>query len=239
MEAPDEVVYDQDGLRSIHNHDFMNDPKFIHAYNQASKAESVEKKVHWRMHTLLWTAEYAMNLGEGDFVECGVYKGFFSTGAMDYLNWNSKNKSFYLFDTFKGRDYNQLNEEEKISNPQEQIIQKNLKNLQSIEDVYDIAKRNFLPYKNVHIIKGTIPYSLTQAKIDKVSYLSLDLGCAYPEIEAAKYFWSKMVKGAIAIINSYSYIGYTEQKKVLDKFAKEKGISILSLPTGQGIYIKP
>jgi hypothetical protein len=48
-----------------------------------------------------------------------------------------------------------------------------------------------------------------------------------------------MVKGAWVLLDDYAYVGYDEQKKAHDAFARSKGIDILSLPTGQGLYRKP
>lgn len=65
------------------------------------------------------------------------------------------------------------------------------------------------------------------------------MNCATAEVAAAEYFWPKMSKGAKALLDDYAYASYEEQKKAFDKFAAAKGITILSLPTGQGLYIKP
>ncbi len=38
-------VYDQDGLRSIHNHEFKDDPKFQKAYQRGVRAGKPKTKV--------------------------------------------------------------------------------------------------------------------------------------------------------------------------------------------------
>jgi SAM-dependent methyltransferase len=94
-------VYDQDGLRSIHNHEFMDDPVFQRAYERGTQAAGQDYQWHWRVHVGLWIAKRA-SLLDGDFVECGVNRGFLSSAIMSYLNWDSLGKQFYLLDTFKG-----------------------------------------------------------------------------------------------------------------------------------------
>jgi hypothetical protein len=59
-----------------------------------------------------------------------------------------------------------------------------------------------------------------------------------PEIAAANYFWEKVVKGGVVILDDYGFPKHIEQKLAFDQFAKEKGVEILSLPTGQGIIFK-
>ena len=96
-------VYDQDFLRSQHNHEFLNNPAFQAAYARGVKAAGMDYQWHWRVYTGLWAAHCASKL-QGDFVECGVAKGFMSSAVMTYLNWDSTGRMFYLLDTFSGVD---------------------------------------------------------------------------------------------------------------------------------------
>jgi hypothetical protein len=209
----------------------MNDPNFIAAYQRGIQACNEDYKFHWRVHVALWVASQARNI-EGDFVECGVNRGFLSSAIMNYLNWNSLNKKFFLFDTFCGIDPRYLNEAEKEQGRHE--FSKNM-----YTECFEAAKVNFSEFKNVHLIRGTIPDTLLLPDISRVCFLSIDMNCAIPEIAAATYFWDKMVKGGWVLLDDYAYCGYNEQKKAFDNFARSKGIEILSLPTGQGLYRKP
>jgi hypothetical protein len=142
------------------------------------------------------------------------------------------NKSFFLFDTFCGLDEKYVSQSEKEKGRMEM-------SKRDYSECYEEVKSNFSEFKNVHLVRGSIPETLTSVDISKVCYLSIDMNCAKPEIAAANYFWEKMVSGAIAILDDYAYVGYEDQKQAFDKFANDKGIKILSLPTGQGLYIKP
>jgi hypothetical protein len=64
------------------------------------------------------------------------------------------------------------------------------------------------------------------------------MNCAMPEYAAVKHFWPNMVPGAPLLLDDYAYFGFQSQKTAMDEFAKEAGIMILSLPTGQGVAIK-
>lgn len=223
-------VYDRDGLVSVHNHDFMKDPKFIRAYKRGVEANKIDYQIEWRIHVALWAASYASRL-EGDFVECGVNRGIFSSSIMEYLGWNKLHKKYYLLDTFCGIDEDQLSKEEIALG---RIEESKAMYPECFEDV----KKNFSEFKNVIIIKGSIPSTLRQVKAKKVCYLSIDLNNAKPEIAAAEFFWPKIVPGGIILLDDYAYSGYLPQKKAFDRFAKKKKIEILSLPTGQGMMIK-
>jgi SAM-dependent methyltransferase len=228
-------VYDQDGLRSIHNHEFMDDPAFRKAYQRGVSAAGEDYRWHWRVHVGLWVAAYASQL-EGDFVECGVNRGFLSSVIMDYLDWDSLGKHFYLLDTFRGLDERFVSAEDKMSG----AVEKNRKSLatgfyvQGIDEV----RANFSEWKNVSLIEGTIPETLPQVRANKIAYLHLDMNCSQPEVAAARFFWERLVPGAFVLLDDYAYYGYVSQKVAMDSFAREKGINILSLPTGQGLLAK-
>ena len=200
------------------------------AYQRGVKADK-DYEMHWRVHVALWTASHAGNL-DGDFVECGVNRGFMSLAIMTYLDWNSLGKQFFLFDTFCGIPEQSLSEQEKqqgrIEFGREQY-----------SECYEEVKSNFAEFRNVHLIRGIIPETLTTEKINKVCYLAIDMNCAKPEIDAAEFFWDKLVSGAVVLLDDYAYVGFDEQKKAFDKFASARGFRILSLPTGQGLFIKP
>ncbi|TDF39466.1 polysaccharide deacetylase [Alteromonadaceae bacterium M269] len=229
--------YDYDGLsidpQKIHNHDFLLDDKYVRSYKKASEtvSESPNKK-YWTTHVALWCASVAEKL-EGDFVECGVWRGFYTTAILNYINWPMPERHFYLFDSWEGLDNEQLNKNEK-----QQIGKINYLN-KFYADQFDQVNNHFSTYKNVKLIKGMIPKTLENVEINKVCYLSLDMNCAAPEIAAANFFWDKIISGGVILLDDYGLVQYEEQKVAFDIFAKEKDVTILALPTGQGIIIKP
>ena len=229
-------VYDQDGLRSIHNHEFMDDPDFRKAYERGVRAAGDDYGWHWRVHIGLWAAACAARL-EGDFVECGVNRGFLSSAIMEYLNWDSLGKHFYLLDTFRGLDERLVSPADRASG----AVEKNTKSLASgfyVQGI-DEVRANFSQWKNVSLIEGPIPETLPQVRADKIAYLHLDMNCSPPEVAAIQFFWERLVSSAFVLLDDYAYYGYLSQKLAMDQFAREQGIKILSLPTGQGLLVKP
>jgi hypothetical protein len=220
-------LYSQDCLTTFNNHDFMRDPRFIAAYARGKQAAGVDHLMHWRAHVALWVASQVKNL-PGAFVECGVSTGFLSSAIMQYVDWNSLQKSFYLFDTFSGLDPRYTSEEEQKKG-----------RMDWYHDLsFEKIKQNFAEYKNVHLVKGAVPESLASVEIPQVCYLSLDMNCTAPEIAAAKFFWDRMVCGGMILMDDYAYAGYEDQHRAFNQFAREMGIEILTLPTGQGLILK-
>lgn len=223
-------VYNEDRLvtwgRNLH---FLQEAKFRESYDEAVRMNLyVSPNIQWRLHVLCWAGVVASKL-EGDFVECGVNKGFSSKILMDYLEFEKLEKTFYLMDTFEGLVEALLTEEEK----QIGITGGGYK------PCIDVVKKVFGNKENFKIIKGIIPQTLPLVDTEKVSFLHIDLNCVFPETEALKYFWERMVKGSIVIFDDYGWSGSIEQKKAHDAFAESKGLKILTMPTGQGMLIKP
>ena len=65
------------------------------------------------------------------------------------------------------------------------------------------------------------------------------MNCAPPEVAAAEYFWDRLLPGAVVLLDDYAYLGFGVQKSAMDAFAAAKGVAICSLPTGQGLLLKP
>lgn len=228
--------YIQDGLASIHNSEFMNDESFGAAYSRGILAAGKDYCWHWRVHIGLWAASVAKYL-DGDFVECGVNAGFMSSSIMKYLDWNSLGKKFYLLDSFAGIDERCVCDAELA----EGILEKNSKLIETgfyVTDA-DAVMKNFSEWKSAVIIKGNIPGILPLVPAKEIAFLHVDLNCALPEVASVEYFWEILVPGAIVLLDDYAYWGYRNQKIAMDALAIKLGVSIASLPTGQGLIIKP
>jgi len=230
------ITYSSDLLYTYHNCDFMKDKKFIESY-ELGKATDVngtvlgDYDIYWRIHVLCWAANHAKIL-PGDFVDCGVNTGIFSRAIINYIDFNSTGKKYYLLDTFSGLD-------SKYSTEEEMNQQLNVKYKKNKDTLYDQVKLTFKDF-NVEIIKGSVPKTLNLVKSDKIAYLSIDMNCIQPEVDALNFFWDKMVSGGVIILDDYGYGNVTnKQKEAHDKFAKLKNVEILSLPTCQGLIIKP
>ena len=229
-------IYDQDGLTTGHNHEFMRDRRFVAAYQRGVAAAGCDYGWHWRVHIGLWAARTAVRL-PGDFVECGVNRGFMSSAIMEDLSWDRTGKRFYLLDTFQGLDERYVSDDERA----EGILEKNSTLMASGFYVQgaESVRRNFAQWRDVTIIEGAIPDTLSQAGTGPFAFLHLDLNCAPPEVAALHYFWPKLVTGAVVLLDDYGYAGYRQQRLAMDAAAERLGVTVASLPTGQGLLIKP
>jgi O-methyltransferase len=186
--------------------------------------------IEWRVYTCLWAAEHGLSLA-GDFVECGVNTGILSLSICEYLNFAESGRQFFLFDTFEG-----IPEHQAAPGEREAIRSKNARIYRSC---YEQVQETFAPYPNVRLIRGTVPETLSDAAVDKVAYLSIDMNLAYPEVQALEFFWPKLVPGAIVVLDDYAFAGHRPQYDAINAFAARRHVPVYTSPTGQGLIIRP
>lgn len=224
------ITYDSDGLCTSTTADFLTEPQFSRAYAAAAATNPWPGfSIQWRVYTVCWFAKQASFL-EGDFVECGVNTGAYARAIVEYIGFDKLPKNFYLLDTYEGLVKEQISDLEAKAGINEY--------LKSYRNVFEEVQKTFAPFPNIHLIKGMVPDTLPLCKADKVAYLSIDMNVVAPEIAAANYFWDKVVKGGIIVLDDYGFPQHIHQKYAFDEFAKQKNVEIMALPTGQGIIVK-
>lgn len=227
------VTYAQDLLYTHHSAGFLDDARFMEAYEIGKALDrGVLLKgiydIHWRMHVLCWAATLVQGL-EGDFVDCGVCCGMYARIVIHYVDFQTLDKKYYLLDTFTG-----LNPE--YSTDAEMIKNEDFGYRKQV-GLYERVQETFRDF-NVAVIQGSVPDTLPQVTTEKICYLSIDMNSVYPEIAALEFFWDKIVPGGVIILDDYGFANNRDQKLAHDEWAATKQIKILSLPTAQGLIIK-
>lgn len=228
-------TYAEDGLISQHVSGFMTDERFTDAYaeGRAGIPWSGPEEIRFRAYVACWAAQHALTL-DGDFVECGVASGVLSRTICAYLGFQKLSKKFFLFDTFKGIPISTL------TNPVELAMAIKFNKSHYADDLLPLVRQRFSTFENVHVVPGVLPGSLKDAAPPLIAYLSIDMNNAPAEIGAINYLWNRLVTGAVVLLDDYAYgPEFMNQKEAWDAFARSKGVSILTLPTGQGMIIKP
>jgi len=227
--------YCDDGFATNHIVDFLKDKKFIKSYNIGRKTGALNNHkgdIHFRAYIACFCASYASKI-KGDFVECGVGKGLIATTIVNYLNFNRLKKQFYLIDSFNGIPINNNLKKKELE------TSKILNKLYFENDYYGVVKNNFKKYSKVKVIKGIIPKILKKIFLNKVSFLHLDMNNAYAEIKAIEFFFNKISKGGLILLDDYCHGEiFRNLKNSWDKYAKLNNLNIKNLPTGQGLIIK-
>jgi O-methyltransferase len=222
-----DYAFAEDGMATLHDCSFLKDARFQRAYELGKATGSwYDCDLRWRIHVLLWAASRAAQL-PGAFVECGVNRGGFARSIIDYVDFASLGREYFLFDTYAGFDEAQLSDAERA----------HMMPAYRYGDCYAEVQSTFASMPFVRLVRGAVPGSLIDT--GPVAFLSLDMNCAAPEIAAARFFWPRLVSGAPIILDDYGFALHSEQKQAFDALALEWQVPILSLPTGQAMIMKP
>jgi len=204
---------------------FAHDEKFSQALKNHPEGDVTH--LMWRLHTACWAAHSCLKL-DGAFVECGVLEATFSTMIIEYLSLKGS-KEFFLFDSFEGIPEEYL---DKGNNEEINFVQYHDHNQ------YEKIQDRFSDYENVHVIKGMLPGALEENCPEKIAFLHMDLSNYESERDVLEVLIDKIVPGGIVLFQGYEFELYRIWKIADDDFIKDRNIKILSLPTGQGMFIR-
>lgn len=184
---------------------------------------------------------------EGDFVECGVWRGGTAILIKSYLNKiNNKNRKVYLLDSFEGMediandkntfelDYlcsNLLNDCAKYFG--KPIIETNTK------EVINNLKRFNCYDNNTILLKGWFNEKFPFDKINKISLLRLDCDYYYPTKICLEKLYDKVSVGGIIILDEY-YLDFMGERYAVDEFRKNNNITskIIKVNNNVAFWIK-
>jgi O-methyltransferase len=209
------------------NLSFRHDQKFITSFYDSVTNEQ-EKSLVWRLHMLTWAAKNAL-YAEGDFVECGVFKGFCSGVILKYLDFQDLPRQAFLYDTFEGLP-------EKTSTEKERRGWDYTK--YDSEVIYSGVCEKFSKFKNVRIVRGIVPDSFDVAVPEKIAFLHIDMNSEKAEMLALEHLFDKVTPGGMIVFDDFGWTSNVNQMKAELAFMNAHGHPVLELPTGQGVVIK-
>lgn len=219
-EIPPVGVFAGDNLFTFgRNLSFLDDEAFVEAFRKNAQTV-VEQAVIWRTYVLAWAARRGLKL-EGDFVECGCYKGTSARILADYLGFGSVDKRFYLYDLFEHSaemDHHAMPEHG--------------------PDLYGAVVDRFSDLPNVLVTKGSVPEVLAENAPQRIAFLHIDMNSAAAERGALEALFDRVVPSASIVLDDYGWCAYRAQKLAEDAFFAERGYQVLELPTGQGLVIR-
>jgi hypothetical protein len=199
---------------------FLGDLAFMASVNKNART-AIEKAIIWRTYIVCWAARQGLRL-DGDFIECGCYKGTTARIVCDYLDFARVGKKYHLHDLF-------------IHTPDLEHPYPD-----HGPELYPQVKERFADLPNVNVIQGKLPDVLHGSIPERISFLHIDLNSAAAEVGCLELLFDRLVPGAILILDDYGwYYGiYRAQKPAEDRFFHPRGYQVLELPTGQGMVIK-
>ena len=202
------------------NNSLLDDGPFMSAWQRNIEHDSADSTIIWRRYILACAGYHAVQL-DGDFVECGCYKGTGVKTVVDYLGGTAFPKPFWAYDLFEhGPD--DIHHAQKEHSP----------------GLYDDVRARFRDYPGVRIIRGRIPEVFVGQSPERIAYLHLDLNQAPAEIATLDALFDRVVSGGIIILDDYEWSSYRPQKLAEDPWFEARSYRVFPLPTGQGMVLK-
>ncbi len=181
--------------------------------------------------TLLSVKYVLENSIEGDFVECGVWRGGNAIVAARMIKRYESSKHCWLFDTFSGMttpgqedtptrgDFKvqEFFDSKSSKNKSEEI---NLWCYASLEEVLKNFSDRGLMNQTVHLVKGDVINTLKQDMLPKkISVLRLDTDWYKSTKVELEILWPRIPIGGCLIVDDYGY--WNGSRLAVDEYFKE------------------
>ena len=185
-----------------------------------------------RLFATLMSCKYVLeNNLEGDFVECGVWRGGNSIIAAGIFKLYNSSKKVYLYDTFQGMTapteadielYGGHTARERLYADKLDKNKKWTRNTWAYASIDDV-KTNFSNFgllsENVEFIQGDILQTLDKTIPDKISVLRLDTDWYESTKKELDVLYKRIVSNGVLMIDDYGHWGGS--KKAVDEYFKE------------------
>jgi len=160
---------------------------------------------------------------EGDFVECGVWRGGSSMMMAERLKLHGNTaRNIYLYDTFEG-----------MSEPTEHDVHlhsgksaaERLASASTTEAVWALApldevKSNLgstgYPSEKIHFVQGKVEETIPQTMPDKIALLRLDTDWYESTKHELEHLYPRLVPGGVLLIDDYGH--WAGSQKAVDAY---------------------
>ena len=192
-----------------------------------------------RFYSLQQIIEHILTLKlDGDFAECGCWKGHSSFIISTLLSKNKFQNKFHIFDSFEGglsdktvKDHNdhygRLSAEETIK--EKEMFSSLEENVGKVLEKFDFIK----------LYKGWIPNRFEEVKGQKFSFVHIDVDLYEPTLDSLEFFYPRLAgKGGI-VVDDYGFMQFPGCKRAVDEFLKRNEFTFFyEMPAGGCFIIK-
>lgn len=161
-----------------------------------------------RIDCLFDSLEYVREQGiQGDYVECGVWRGGNILGIMRYLEFHQNtNSNIWLYDTFSGMTAPDTLDVDLHQNKASDILQ-SVMCINSLEEVQQVLTASHYPAAHMRYVIGDICETLRDPLNvpEKIALLRLDTDWYSSTKIELEVLWERLEVGAPCIIDDYGH----------------------------------
>ena len=205
-------------LELVNLSDIKQDKKFLEIYRKVKGYTLVPIE---RCFSLYQTVNYIIkNNIEGDFVECGVWKGG-SSMLMAYtlLEAGISNRKIYLYDTFEGMTKpGDMDGQEEKNQWERGKVTDTLNNMcySPIEEAKANMSKTGYPMENIILVKGKVEETLPGTMPSKISLLRLDTDWYESTKHELIHLYPLLEKHGVLIVDDYG--AWQGTRKATDEY---------------------
>lgn len=164
---------------------------------------------------------------DGDIAECGCYQG----ASAFFMAQASTHGAICLFDSFEG-----LSEPEDIDrHARADVMPWHRGDLSASEQV---VRQNLRDFDRIELYRGWIPDRFSEVQSRRFRLVHIDVDLYQPTRDSLEFFFPRLVRGGVIILDDYGFLTCPGAKEAADSFARDHGLEILHLPTGQGVLTR-
>jgi O-methyltransferase len=205
---------------------FMLDARFIEIADRHAQLLPLANW-HWNLSTALWAVQQVKAV-PGDLVELGVFRGHTTLFCAEYVGFQDWPKRWWLYDTFEGIPDDQVAAGWAQSN----------KDLYGGTFSFEEVRDRFAAFPNVDVIKGRVPEVLAEGAPDAIAFMHIDMNNPTAEIGALDALFERVSSGGIILFDDFCWATARAQFDAETKWFAERGLHVLPLATGQGLFVK-
>jgi len=188
-----------------------------------------------RMFSLYKAVEYIIKNGiEGDFVECGVWKGGSSMLiAKTLLKFGVSNRHIWMYDTYEGMSEPTDKDKDPAGTSAEELLKKSSKQdaasiwcYSGIDEVKGHLQSTGYPIELIHFVKGKVEDSIPVVMPENpIALLRLDTDWYESTKHEMDHLYPHLVQKGILIIDDYG--DWQGARKAIDEYLSEHKIAML------------
>lgn len=212
--------------------DIAGDGQFMHLYKQVRPFTMTSpERLYALYQAVLYTIEHKI---EGDFVECGVWKGGSSMMILKTLQLlNVQDRQIWMYDTYEGMSEPTEEDRDFSGKMAENLLQSSEKAdsnsvwcYSSLEEVQRNLATTGYPMENIRFIKGKVEDSIPTSMPERIALLRLDTDWYASTIHELVHLYPLLASKGILIIDDF---GHWEgaKKAVLEYFGKQDRMPLI------------
>ncbi len=195
-----------------------------------SRYEEVKNRSTASADRCYYVQEFASHCAEleGDFAECGVYRGGTARLLSEVIESRGCEKELHLFDSFEGIP---------------ESADKSMDGLEGgeLSDTSEDEVRAYLKaYPWVRFHTGWIPETFDESVESKrFSFVHIDVDIYQSTYDCMEFFYPRLVKGGIILCDDYGLLAFkTAARAAIDEFLESRPERPIQLGTSQCVVIK-